>query len=120
MAKRQSDVFALSVSERVTRCATSLTLSATRSPTEVTSCARSRWTLGNGVAHMLGLVDQGFTLIAQLGQQIANADFVVVIGTLERRHFVVHERFQLGGAGEGAFDAVAHSRDLAADRLTDA
>jgi hypothetical protein len=34
-----------SVSERVTRCATSLTLSETRSPTEVMSCDRSRCTL---------------------------------------------------------------------------
>ena len=34
-----------SVSERVTRCATSLTFSATRSPTEVMSCERSRCTL---------------------------------------------------------------------------
>ncbi len=108
-----------SVSERVTRCATSLTLSATRSPTEVMSCDRSRWTLADGVAHVLGLVDQGLALVGELAEQVADAHFVVVIGALERGDFVVHQRFQLGRARERALDAVAHGGDFAADGLAD-
>ncbi len=73
----------------------------------------------NGVAHMLGLVDQSFALIAQFDQEIPNPDLVVVIGALERRDFIVDQRFQLGGAGERTFDTVAHGGDLTADGLTD-
>ena len=74
---------------------------------------------GDGVAHLLGLVDQGFALIGQFGEQVADADFVVVVGALERGDFVVHQRFQLGRAGQRAFDAVAHGGDFAADGLAD-
>jgi hypothetical protein len=75
---------------------------------------------GDGVAHLFGLADQGLALVGEIAQQIADAHFVVVIGALERGHFVVHQRFQLGRAGERAFDAVAHGGDLAADGLADA
>ena len=74
---------------------------------------------GNGVAHLFGLADQGLALIGQFAEQIADAHFVVVIGALERGDFVVHQRFQLGGAGQRALDAVAHGGDFAADGLAD-
>ena len=54
-----------SVSVRVTRCATSLTLSDTRSPTEVMSCGEVEMHAGDGVAHLLGLVDQRLALVGQ-------------------------------------------------------
>ncbi len=74
---------------------------------------------GDGVAHLFGLADQGVALMRERLEQAADADFVVVVGALERRHFVGDERFKLGGARERALDAVAHGRDLAADRLAD-
>ena len=74
---------------------------------------------GDRVANMLGLVDQRFALVGQLGEQIADADFVVVVGALERRHLVVDECFELGGASECALDAITHGRDFAADGLAD-
>ena len=49
---------------------------------------------------MLGLIDQSFALIAQLGEQVSNANLVVVVGALERGNFVVNQRFQLSSAGE--------------------
>ena len=74
---------------------------------------------GDGVAHLLGLIDQSFALIAQLGEQVADADFVIVVGALERGHFIVDQRFQLGCARKRAFDAVAHGGNFAADGLAD-
>ena len=74
---------------------------------------------GDGVAHVLGLVDQRLALIGELAEQVADAHFVVVVGALERGDFVVHQRFQLGGAGKRALDAVAHGGDFAADGLAD-
>ena len=74
---------------------------------------------GDGVAHVLGLVDQSLALVGELAEQIADAHFVVVVGALERGDFVVHQRFQLGGAGERALDAVAHGGDFAADGVAD-
>ena len=47
-----------SVSERETRCATSLTFSATRSPTEVMSLRQVEMHAGDRVAHLLALVHQ--------------------------------------------------------------
>jgi hypothetical protein len=74
---------------------------------------------GNGVSHVFGLVDQIFALIAQLGQKVPNPDFIVIVGTLKRGDFVVHERFQLRGTGKGAFHAISHGCDLAANGLSD-
>ena len=74
---------------------------------------------GDGVAHVLGLIDQRLALIGELAEQVADAHFVVVVGALERGDFVVHQRFQLGGAGKRALDAVAHGGDFAADGLAD-
>ena len=71
------------------------------------------------LAHLFGLADQGVALIGQFAQQIADADFVVVIGALERRYFVVHQGFEFGGAGQRALDAVAHGGDFAANGLAD-
>ena len=73
---------------------------------------------GDGVADLLGLADQRFALVRQFAQEIADTDFVVVIGAFERRDFVVHQRFEFGGARQGALDAVAHGGDFAADGLT--
>ena len=108
-----------SVSERVTRCATSLTLSATRSPTEVMSCDRSRWTLAMALRTCSAWLTSVSRWLVKFAEQIADAHFVVVIGALERGDFVVHQRFQLGGARERALDAVAHGGDFAADGLAD-
>ncbi len=68
------------------------------------------------LAHLFGLADQGVALVGQFAQQIADADFVVVIGAFERGDFVVDEGFQFGGARQSALDAVAHGGDFAADR----
>ena len=70
-------------------------------------------------ADLFGLADQSVALAGEFAQQVADADFVVVIGALQRGDFVVDQRFELGGAGERALDAVTHRRDLAADRLAD-
>ena len=75
--------------------------------------------VGDGVADLLGLSDQGFALLGEAVEQVADAQFVVVVGALQRRHLVVDQRFELGGARQRALDAVAHGGDLAADRLTD-
>ena len=40
---------------------------------------------GDGVAHLLGLADQRVALMRQRLEQAADADFVVVVGALERR-----------------------------------
>ena len=74
---------------------------------------------GDGVAHLLGLADQGVALVREVLEQAADAHFVVVIGALERGHFVGDQRFELGGARQRALDAVAHGGDFAADRLAD-
>ena len=74
---------------------------------------------GDGVAHLLGLADQRVALVRERLEQAADADFVVVVGALERRHFVGDQRFELGRAGQRPLDAVAHGGDLAADGLAD-
>ena len=38
---------------------------------------------GDGIANLLGLIDQRLTLVGELREQIANADLVVVIGAFE-------------------------------------
>ena len=108
-----------SVSERVTRCATSLTFSATRSPTEVMSCDRSRCTLPIALRTCSDWLTSVSRWLVSSLEQIADADFVVVIGALERGDFVVDEGFEFGGARQRALDAVAHRRDFAADGLSD-
>ena len=74
---------------------------------------------GDGVADLLGLADQGVALMRQRLEQAADADLVVVVGTLKRRDLVGDQGFEFGRARKRAFDAVAHRRDLAADRLAD-
>ncbi len=74
---------------------------------------------GNGAADLFGLADQGLALMHEFRKQLADAHFVVVIGALERGDLVVHQRFQLGGAGERALDTVAHGGDFAADGVAD-
>ena len=74
---------------------------------------------GDGVAHVLGLTDQGLALVGEPVEKIADAHFVVVVGALDRGDFVVHQRFQLGRARQRALDSVAHGGDFAADGLSD-
>ena len=73
----------------------------------------------DGVANLLGLADQRVALAAKILQQTANAHLVVVISMFQRGDFVGNQRFEFGGARERAFHAVAHSRNLATDRLSD-
>ncbi len=74
---------------------------------------------GDGVADLFALGDEGVALVGEGLQQAADAHFVVVIGALQRGHFVGDERFKLSGTRKRALDAVAHRGDLAADRLAD-
>ncbi len=74
---------------------------------------------GNGAADLLGLADQIVALMGDILQQRADPHFVVAVGALQRRDFVGDQGFEFAGARDRAFDAVAHRRDLAADRLTD-
>src|SRR6185503_9392099 len=43
---------------------------------------------GDGIAHLFGLADQSVALMRQRFEQAADADFVVVVGALERGYFV--------------------------------
>ena len=73
----------------------------------------------DGGPHLLGLADQRVALVGEILQEPADAHFIVAIGALERRHLVLDQYFEFAGARQGALDAVAHGRDLAADRLSD-
>ena len=74
---------------------------------------------GNGAANLFGLADQIVALMGDVLQQRADAHFVVAIGAFQRRDFVGNQGFEFAGARDRAFDAVAHRRDFAADRLAD-
>ncbi len=73
----------------------------------------------DGGTHLLGLPDQRVALVGEVLEQAADANLVVAVGALERRDFILHQRFELAGARQRPLDAVAHGRDLAADRLAD-
>ena len=70
-------------------------------------------------ADALGVDDDRLALAGEVVDQRAHARLVVGIGALERRHFVVDEQFEFARPGDGALDAVADRRDLAADGLAD-
>ena len=74
---------------------------------------------GNGAANLFGLADQVVALMGDVLQQGADPHFVVAVGALQRRDFVGDQGFEFAGACDRAFDAVAHGRDFAADRLAD-
>ena len=74
---------------------------------------------GDGAADLLGLADQIVALMGDILQQRADPHLVVAVGALQRRDFVGHQGFEFAGARDRAFDAVAHGRDFAADRLAD-
>ena len=76
--------------------------------------------VADGGAHLLGLGDESVALVDEILDQPADADLVVAVGAFERGDFVLHQRFEFARARERALDAVAHGRDLAAYRLTDA
>ncbi len=73
----------------------------------------------DGGTDLLGLSDQGVALAGHVLQQPANSHLIVAIGAFERGDLVLHQRFELAGACQCAFHAVAHGRDLAPDGLTD-
>ena len=73
----------------------------------------------DGGTHLLGLPDESVALVGELLEQAADADLVVAVGAFERRDLVLHQRLELARARERALDAVAHGRDLAANRLSD-
>ncbi len=74
---------------------------------------------GNRVAHLFGLADQVVALMGDVLQQGADTHLVVAVGAFERCDLVGYQCFQFAGARDRAFDAVAHRRDFAADRLAD-
>ncbi len=74
---------------------------------------------GDRAAHLLGLADQVVALVGDVLQQRADAHLVVGIGAFQRRDLVGDEGLEFAGARDRALDAVAHRRDLAADRLAD-
>ncbi len=74
---------------------------------------------GDGAANLLGLSDQVVALVGDILQQRADPHLVVGIGALERGDFIGNQGFEFAGARDRALDAIAHRRDLAADRLTD-
>ena len=71
----------------------------------------------HGGAQATAVGDDRLALIGHLGDQRANAAFVVGIGAFERRDLGTHERLQFGGASQRPLDAVAHRGDFPADRL---
>ncbi len=74
---------------------------------------------GNGAADLFGLSDQVVALMGDILQQRADAHLVVGIGAFERGDFVGDQGLEFARARNGAFDAIAHGGDLAADRLAD-
>ena len=73
----------------------------------------------DGVAHLLGLADQDVALAGEILDQPADTQFIVVIGALELRDFVMHQRLEFAGAGKRPLDAVAHRGNFAPDCLSD-
>ena len=73
----------------------------------------------DGGAHLLGLPDQRVALVGEILQQPANPYLVFAVGAFERGNLALHQRLQLARARQRPLDAVAHGRDLAADRLSD-
>ena len=54
------------------------------------------------LAHPLAVIGKRLALTRELADQAADADFVLAVGALERRHFVVHQRLELARAPDGA------------------
>ncbi len=73
----------------------------------------------NGRADALGMVDDRVAFGGQLLHEAAHAQFIVRIAALERVDLGMNKRFELGGTGNRALDAVIHGRNFAAHRLTD-
>jgi hypothetical protein len=69
---------------------------------------------GNGGAHALGVVDDGFALGAKPVDEGADASLVLGIGALELVDLGVDEGLELDGARERALDALVHGLKLAA------
>ena len=75
--------------------------------------------IGNGVADLLGLTDQGLALLREAVEQMADTHLVIIVRAFQRSDLVVDEGFEFGCPSQRAFDAVAHRSDFAADRLAD-
>ncbi len=73
--------------------------------------------MGQGGGDAVGVDDDGFTLAGQFIEQQADAALVLAIGALERGNLGPDHGFHFAGAGQRAFDAVAHRGDLAANGL---
>ena len=73
---------------------------------------------GDGATNLLGLADQIVALMRDILQQSADSHLVVAVSALKRGDFIGNQSFEFAGACNSAFDAVAHGRDLAPDRLT--
>ena len=47
------------------------------------------------IAHLIGLVHQGFALAGEVFDQAADAQLVVIVGAFERGDLVVHQQYVL-------------------------
>ncbi len=74
---------------------------------------------GDRGADAVGMIDDRFALGAEFVDEAAHAQFVIRIGTLQRIHFGMYERFEFRSARNGALDALIHRRDFAAHGLAD-
>ena len=72
---------------------------------------------GDRIAHARAAGHDRLALVGHFGDERANLALVVGIGALERGDLGLHPGLEFGGARKGAFDAVAHRRQFAADRL---
>jgi hypothetical protein len=74
----------------------------------------------DGFAQARSVRHDRVALALQFVDKRAHAQFVFVIGALERGDFAAHHGFEFGGAGDCALDAVAEGGDFAADGLAHA
>ncbi len=69
------------------------------------------------LAHALAVVGEGFPLARKLVDEVSDAVFILGVGPLQRRDFVMNKRFQFAGAAESARNGVVHRGDLPAHGL---
>ena len=71
------------------------------------------------VRHPFGGPKKRAALSRQLLDKTADLALVLFIGTLQRRHLVMHQRFEFAGAAERARDGIVHERHLPTNRLSE-